>query len=382
MSKLFQAAFAVGVLLCSTGVVATRHGRPQTWEETQYTGAAYRVGAAAHDRISTTVTWEREIGPLVGRRCVSCHTPGGFAFSLATYEEARPWAVAMKELTLAGEMPPWGAAPGIGHFLNDRRLGRHELELIAAWVDGGSPKENPTSRAHAQIPNADVATSHSPGSQHRGGIETLVPLANAVITEATERTASVTLEVPPGLSLTGWTFEPGAAQIVERVDLELGTRWLGTWAPGEDAIGFPADAGVALGTTALFTARISYRAPAERTVDYSGIRIWTTKGPRAKTVREITVVRSWRTANAVDLVAIRPTVGTEVEATARFANGRVEAIGVFQAPERAPHPIYVLARPLALPAGARVEVTGPVRLLYTDDATRTVKPNVRRRPRR
>ena len=368
----------------------------------------------AHDRISTKVTWNREIGPLLERRCVSCHTDEGFAFPLTTYDAARPWAVAIKEMTLSGDMPPWGAAPGIGHFANDRSLTRHELELIAAWVDGGAPREIPGSqipnpksqepnpKSQEPIPNGQDAPfdvrSPEPGAQGEapdaqspmpkaerpwdGAIETVVPLASATVSEATQRTASVTLEVPSGFSLIGWSFEPGEAKLVERVDLELGTRWLGTWTPGDARIDFPSDAGVALGASALFTAQISYRQPEQQVVDYSGIRIRTTREPRPKTVRETTIVRSWRATNAVDVLALRPTGTGDVEAVARFANGRVEPLGVFATPLKAPHPIYRLARPLALPAGARVDVTGPMRLLYTDAATRTVKPNVTRRPRR
>lgn len=343
-------------------------------------GGIFLVAASttAHDPISTKVTWTREIGPLVQRRCASCHTRGGFAFSLTTYEDARPWAVAIKEEVLAGQMPPWGAAPGIGHFANDRSLTRHEIELIAAWVDGGAPRELPSQPApNTPIPNSQG--NHQGNAAHPG---TLVPLANVVVEEATQRTASVTLQVPAGFSLTGWSFEPGTPAIVERVDLELGTRWLGTWTPGEGAIEFPLDAGVPLGPSALFTARIAYRAPADRVVDYSGIRIWMTKDARAKTVRETTVVRSWRAVNAVEVFGLRPTGTAEVEAVAQFVNGRIEPLGVFAAPARAPHPTYRFARPLALGVGARVEVTAAVRLLYTDGATRTVKPNVRRRPRR
>ena len=327
----------------------------------------------AHDRISTKVSWSREIRPLVERRCVSCHTRGGFAFPLTTYEDARPWAVAMKEMTLSGDMPPWGAAPGIGHFSNDRRLSRHELELLAAWVDGGAPRA---------VPNAVSVQSQDRPAASTEPAGTLVPLANAVIETGSERTASVTVQMPPGLSLTAWTFEPGAASVVERVDLELGTRWVGTWTPGEDTIRFPDDAGAPLGEAAHFAARIAYRTPADRVVDYSGIRIWTTKEPRSKTVREITVVRSWRPPTPVEVFGVRPNGPTEVEVAARFANGRVEPIGVFTSPSKAPHPLYRLVEPLAVPAGARIEVTAPVRLLYADGATRIAKPNVKRRPRR
>jgi len=337
------------------------------------------ASTAAHDPIATKVTWTREIQPLLARKCTSCHSQGGFSFPLTSYDEARPWAVAIKEETLAGEMPPWGAAPGIGHFVNDRRLTRHEVELIAAWVDGGAPLELPTPKSQPPSPNVQLplpkTESETPGTR--------VPLATAVIEAAGERTASVTLQVPAGTALTAWSFNAGAAALVERVDLEIAHRWLGTWTPGDPQIAFPSDAAVSLGVSALFTARIWYRAPAERTIDQSGIVIWTTREGRPKTVRETTVVRSWRAVAPVEVFALRPTGAAPVDVVARFADGRIEPLGAFAPlPDEAAHPTYRLARPLSLAIGARVETTGPVRLLYTEGATRTVKPNVRRRPRR
>jgi mono/diheme cytochrome c family protein len=340
---------------------------------------------AAHNPITTKVTWTREIFPLLDRHCVSCHRPDGYAgFSLTTYGDARPWAVAIKEEVLAGTMPPWGAAPGVGHFANDRRLTRHEQELIAAWVDGGAPysldARTPafaTPASNALLPAPDTATS----DLFAGSVA--IPLAPATIADATERTASVTLQLPAGMSLTAWTFEPGIPSSVERVDVELASRWIGTWTPGERSIAFPSDTGVPLTTLALFTAEIRYRAASPQASDRSRIRIWMDKDPRPKDVREVTVVRSWRTADTVELLAMRPAGDAEdLQVLARFTNGRTEAIGALRAPSRGPHPTYRLARPLSLPAGARIETTGPVRLLYSAGATRTVKPKVRRRPRR
>ena len=342
-------------------------------------GMWHASSGGAHDPVSTKITWEREISGIVERRCASCHAPGGFGtFALTTYDEARPWAVAMKELTLAGEMPPWGAAPGIGHFANDRRLTRHELEVIAAWVDGGAPRRLPPEMGSGTISGVPEMMP-DPVS----GAGTLVPLASAVIDDATSRTASATLALPAGLVLGGWTFEPGTPAIVERVDLELGSRWLGTWTPGDAAIAFPPDTGLPLPTSALFTARIAYRAPTARTVDYSRLRIWIEKEPRPKALREGTVVRSWRIPEALEIVALRPArEDAAIDVVARFANGRVVPIGALAPPGRAPHPTYILARPLAVPAGARIETTGAVRLLYATAATRSVKPNVSRRPPR
>jgi hypothetical protein len=361
----------------------------------------------AHNPITTKVTWTREISALLERRCVSCHRPGGYAgFSFTTYNDARPWAVAIKEEVLSGSMPPWGAAPGVGHFANDRRLTRHEQELVAAWVDGGAPYSL-EARTPAFVTATTTTTPNSQLSTPKGNtLDTVagsvaIPLAPATITEAIERIASVTLQLPAGMTLTAWTFEPGIASSIERVDLELGSRWLGTWTPGERWMEFPSDTGAPLTTSALFTARIDYRditgrsgrkiilpdlpeLPVnDRALDHSRLLIRMTKDDRPKAVREVTVVRSWRTPGAAELLAMRPARDPgDVQVIARFSNGRAEALGVLTAPDRAPHPTYRLARPLLLPPGARIETTAPVRLLYSAGATRTVKPNVRRRPRR
>jgi hypothetical protein len=98
------------------------------------------VTLGAHDPISTKVTWEREIGPLVQARCVPCHSAGGRApMSLTTYEEARPWARAIREEVLTRRMPMWHVVRGYGDFSNDPSLSPFEVGLFAAWADGGAP---------------------------------------------------------------------------------------------------------------------------------------------------------------------------------------------------------------------------------------------------
>ena len=85
---------------------------------------------AAHDRITTKVTWDRENAPIVRARCVTCHSPGGRApMPLTTYEEARPWAKAIKEEVLARRMPKWHVVRGYGDFKNDPSLSAFEIAL-------------------------------------------------------------------------------------------------------------------------------------------------------------------------------------------------------------------------------------------------------------
>jgi hypothetical protein len=98
------------------------------------------VTAWGHDIITTPITFDREISRIVYSRCASCHHPGGAAFSLMTYKDARPWAEAVKEEVLARRMPPWGAVKGFGDFRNDQALTPEQLEVITSWADGGVPE--------------------------------------------------------------------------------------------------------------------------------------------------------------------------------------------------------------------------------------------------
>jgi hypothetical protein len=101
------------------------------------------AAAHAHDIITTPITFGREISRILYARCNSCHHEGGAAFSLMTYNEARPWAEAIKEEVLARRMPPWGAIKGFGDFRNDQALTPEQVELVESWADGGVPEGEP-----------------------------------------------------------------------------------------------------------------------------------------------------------------------------------------------------------------------------------------------
>jgi hypothetical protein len=118
-----------------------------------------------HDIITTPITFDREIKRIVDSRCASCHRPGGPAFSLMTYKDARPWAEAIKEEVLARRMPPWGAVKGFGDFRNDQALTPEQLELIVTWADGGVPEGE-----EKDLPPAPKLDSAAPGAPPKGSI--------------------------------------------------------------------------------------------------------------------------------------------------------------------------------------------------------------------
>lgn len=92
------------------------------------------------------VTFAKEVAPILQQHCQVCHHPGTVApMSLMTYEQARPWAKAIKQRVSAREMPPWFIDRNIGvqHFANDESLSDEEIATIVKWVDSGAPQGNP-----------------------------------------------------------------------------------------------------------------------------------------------------------------------------------------------------------------------------------------------
>ncbi len=96
--------------------------------------------ASAHDTITTKLLWTQEISRIVYKHCAICHREGGSAMSLVTYDDARPWAKAIRDEVLARRMPPWGAVKGVGEFRGDPSLSQIEIDMIVNWVEGGAPK--------------------------------------------------------------------------------------------------------------------------------------------------------------------------------------------------------------------------------------------------
>jgi hypothetical protein len=96
------------------------------------------------------VTFSKDIAPILQRSCQQCHNPdGGAPMSLMTYEEARPWARAMKTRTAlgprAGVMPPWFIEKNIGiqKYKADPSLSDEEIAKMARWADSGAAQGNP-----------------------------------------------------------------------------------------------------------------------------------------------------------------------------------------------------------------------------------------------
>jgi hypothetical protein len=102
-------------------------------------GCAMGITALAATSAPASVTFNKDVLPILQKNCQGCHRPGEVApMSLLTYTDARPWAKAIKVAVGTKKMPPWFAE--VGHFANDRRLSEADINTLVAWADNGSPE--------------------------------------------------------------------------------------------------------------------------------------------------------------------------------------------------------------------------------------------------
>lgn len=86
-------------------------------------------------------TFYADVLPILEKRCQECHRPGAMApMPLLTYQQARPWAKAIRTAVSSRKMPPWLADPCCGKFANDRSLAPQERDSLIQWVDNGAPE--------------------------------------------------------------------------------------------------------------------------------------------------------------------------------------------------------------------------------------------------
>jgi hypothetical protein len=89
-------------------------------------------------------TFSKDVASIIYKNCASCHRPGEIApMSLLTYEDARPWAKAIRDEVAERHMPPWHSDAPAGTFHNERLLSETDRATLIGWANGGAPRGDP-----------------------------------------------------------------------------------------------------------------------------------------------------------------------------------------------------------------------------------------------
>jgi peroxiredoxin len=119
-------------------------GKRVSVSETELAGCL--IGRDREPVARPSVTYAKDVAPILNRRCIACHRARQLApFALTSYDEAAGWAEMIAEVTRLNRMPPWHADPRYGSFRNDARLSDGEKRILVEWAAAGAPQGDPTS---------------------------------------------------------------------------------------------------------------------------------------------------------------------------------------------------------------------------------------------
>ena len=101
---------------------------------------------------SQTITYYKNIEPIIQAKCSGCHKPGESApFSLLSYSDVAKRASFIKTVIQKKYMPPWKADNNYVHFANDRSLSENEITEIINWIDNKTPEGTKTTTAEKTV---------------------------------------------------------------------------------------------------------------------------------------------------------------------------------------------------------------------------------------
>src|SRR5437867_3490775 len=105
----------------------------------------FHSSASYRPRPPGTVSFNKDIAPIIFTHCSGCHRPGQAApFDLLAYRDVKKHAQQIVAVIQKRLMPPWPPEPGFGEFADERRLSADQLALIQQWVAEGSSEGPPS----------------------------------------------------------------------------------------------------------------------------------------------------------------------------------------------------------------------------------------------
>jgi hypothetical protein len=344
--------------------------------------------ALAHEPITTKVRFNKEVVRILQRNCLSCHHEGGIAMSLATYEEARPWAKAIKEEILEKRMPPWHAVKGYGEFLNAPALTQHEIDLIVNWVEGGAPKgdnkdlpPSPLYSDHWELGKPDLILKPTNENKIEAGADEQVGVTFP--TNLKEDRWVKALDLMPGngsiLHCATVFIEKDVAGYIKGdkgKKTASSTVMFGTWMPGQKSVELPDGVAWLLPAGSRIYAKVHYANAGEAAKDQSQVALYFAKSPPRKQAREVAITDpaavvpaggepqrvklTFTAEDDLEAIAIRPRshpLVVSFQATAFRPDGTQEVMIWTRGSRFDWQPAYYFKRPVALPKGTRIEVT-------------------------
>ena len=238
-----KAAFVL--ILAASAAAAAFLTIRQTKTGTRTATAAYSPKPAG------SLTFARDIAPIVFDKCSPCHRPGQSGpFSLLTCNDFKERAKTIQKVTQSRYMPPWLPEPGDVDFAYDRSLTSEQLGLLGQWLAEGAAE------GHSE----DVpALPKWPDEWQLGKPDLILSLPSAYTLAAEGRDVYRNFVVPiPGMDnrfVRAVEFHPGNHKVVHHAFIEIDakreSRYLtgDSQPPGFDGMELPPSVKMPMGQT-------------------------------------------------------------------------------------------------------------------------------------
>ena len=169
-----------------------------------------------------SVTYIKDVAPLLTDRCGMCHHPGGSApFSLLTYGDAKRRATQIAAVTARRFMPPWQADPADGPFVGQHPLRAAEIALLRRWADAGAPE--------GDSDQSSVLSSQSSWTEGwqlgKPDMVITLPQPYTLPAEGTDAFHIFVLPIPVDRErfVRGLEFRPGNPKVVHHANIRIDT---------------------------------------------------------------------------------------------------------------------------------------------------------------
>jgi hypothetical protein len=337
------------------------------------------VDVDAHKAKTSPFSYNVDIFPILRDKCGRCHVDNGPApMSLMTYDTdggAVAWAESMREMLLAGAMPPWYADPTGPAVRNSHRLTARELDKLITWATGGTPHGDLT----VKLPEVKLQTGWTHG---KPDLELPISKPFTLAAHVMEGTNEVT--VPTNLTEPRWVkaadLLPGQASMVRRAYISVeGGPLLAIWEPGSDDVDPPKGAAFQVPANASLHVKIDYKKPWQdeqnALEDKSVIGLYFTDPPAGgKAIQTVAIDGPSGEAGAATgnqefsgklsvggkVVALRPMLDNAyatVDISAVDASGKAVPLLKLRNPRPEWPRRYWLVEPIAVPAQSTIKVT-------------------------
>ncbi|HEX4986417.1 MAG TPA: redoxin family protein [Burkholderiales bacterium] len=353
-------------------------GRPVQVTKAETLGCLVDFPERAQRDAHSKISYSERIAPLLADKCVACHREGGAApWAMTGYDVVRGFGPMIREAVRTQRMPPWHADPHYGSFVGARAMSDHDVKDLVHWIEAGAP------RGGGPDPLAQLDNSWSEWTLGKPDLIVEVPAykvpANGMVSYQYPRVDNPldhdvwirAVEILPGNRAVVHHVLAGIDDPSDSVRGQMGD--LGGYAPGKNAVPYPADTGMLLRTGARFQFQMHYTPNGRAATDVTRLALYFyDKPPRHRLEMSVIYDTSLEIpANAkaysrqlekvfdrdIMLYSLLPHAhlrGSAARFTAHYPDGREEILLSVPRYDFAWQPLYVLSPSKFIPAGTRV----------------------------